>query len=66
MLKSEGQYSVELNGELTLYGVTRNQAVSARVMLRGTTRTAFGDFPVNQTDYGIRLVSALGGSAGKG
>jgi len=58
----EGQYSVELNGELTLHGVTRNQAVTARVMLQGTTLTAFGDFPLNQTDYGIRLVSALGGA----
>jgi polyisoprenoid-binding protein YceI len=58
----EGQYSVELNGELTLHGVTRNQAVSARVMLQGTTLTAFGDFFLHQTDYGIRLVSALGGA----
>jgi polyisoprenoid-binding protein YceI len=58
----EGEYSVEMKGELTLHGVTRDQSLSARVMLRGTTLTAFGDFPLNQTDYGIRLVSALGGA----
>jgi polyisoprenoid-binding protein YceI len=58
----EGQYSVELHGDLTLHGVTCHQVVSARVMLQGTTLTAFGDFPLQQTDYGIKLVSALGGT----
>jgi len=58
----EGQYGVELNGELTLHGVTRDQGIAARLTLSGPTLTAFGDFSVNQTDYGIRLVSALGGA----
>jgi polyisoprenoid-binding protein YceI len=59
---AEGEYSVEMNGKLSLHGVTRDQAVSARVTLRGTTLTGFGNFPLSQTDYGIRLVSALGGT----
>jgi polyisoprenoid-binding protein YceI len=58
----EGQYSVELHGELTLHGVTRDQGITARITLSGPTLTAFGDFSLNQTDYGIRLVSALGGA----
>jgi len=58
----EGQYSVVLNGEMTLHGVTRDQPIAARVALSGATLTAFGDFSLNQTDYGIRLVSALGGT----
>ena len=57
----EGQYNAELNGELTLHGDTREQVISARLMLGGTTLTAFGDFTLNQSDYGIKLVSALGG-----
>ena len=58
----EGQYSVELNGELMLHGLTRDQRIAARITLSGATLTAFGDFSLNQTDYGIRLVSALGGA----
>ena len=58
----EGQYNAELKGELTLHGVTREQVISARVLLGGSTVTAFGDFTLNQSDYGIKLVSALGGA----
>ena len=58
----EGQYSDELHGELTLPGVTCDQRLSAWVTFSGTTLTAFGDFALNQTDHGIRLVSALGGA----
>jgi polyisoprenoid-binding protein YceI len=59
---AEGQYQVTLDGDLTLHGVTRNQAVSARVMLSGETLVAFGDFSFRQSDYDIKLVSALGGA----
>lgn len=59
---AEGQYQVTLDGDLTLHGVTRNQAVSARVMLNGETLVAFGDFSLRQSDYDIKLVSALGGT----
>lgn len=58
----EGQYWVALNGELTLRGVTRSQPVSARVTLNGDTLRAAGDFSVRQSDYGIKPVSAAGGT----
>lgn len=58
----EGQYGVTLNGVLTLHGVTNAQVVAARVSVSGDTLRAFGDFSLRQTEFGIRLVSALGGA----
>jgi polyisoprenoid-binding protein YceI len=59
---SEGEYWLALNGELTLHGVTRNQAVSARLSLNGSTLRATGDFSIRQSDYEIPPVSVLGGA----
>lgn len=59
---AEGQYQVTLDGDLTLHGVTRSQPVSARVTVSGDQLTAFGDFTVHQSDYEIKLVSAMGGA----
>lgn len=57
----DGQYWVALNGDLTLHGVKRGQAVSARVAVAGDTLQASGEFSVLQSDYEIRPVSAAGG-----
>lgn len=58
----EGLFSVSLNGELSLHGVTQNQPVSARVTLDGDTLRAAGEFSVRQSDYDIKPVSAAGGT----
>jgi polyisoprenoid-binding protein YceI len=58
----EGHYWVALNGELTLHGIQRNQAASARVSINGSTLRAAGDLSVRQSDYEIRPVTALGGA----
>lgn len=58
----EGLFTVVLNGELSLHGVTRTQPVSARVTLNGDTLRAAGDFSVRQSDYEIKPVSAAGGT----
>ena len=58
----EGLFSVTLNGELSLHGVTQNQPVSARVTLNGDTLRAAGEFSVRQSDYEIKPVSAAGGT----
>ena len=58
----EGSFTAVLNGELTLHGVTLNQAVSARVALKGDTLRAAGEFSIRQSDYEIRPVSAAGGT----
>jgi polyisoprenoid-binding protein YceI len=58
----EHDYRIKLDGELTLHGVTRPQAVAARVSMTGEVLRAFGEFTLRQTDYEIKLVSAVGGT----
>ena len=58
----EGLFSVALNGELSLHGVTRNQPVSARVTLKGDALRAAGEFSVRQSNHEIKMVSAAGGT----
>jgi polyisoprenoid-binding protein YceI len=58
----DGQFDITLNGQLTLHNVTRPQTVHARVVASPAMLRAFGEFAVKQTDYGIRLVSAAGGT----
>jgi polyisoprenoid-binding protein YceI len=57
----EGQYSVTLNGDLTLHGVTRPHNVPARVAVTEDSLRAFGNFMLLQTDYDLKLASAAGG-----
>ncbi len=58
----EGQYWVALNGDLTLHGVKRPQAVPTRVSVQGDMLRAAGDFSIRLSDYDIQPVSALGGA----
>jgi polyisoprenoid-binding protein YceI len=58
----EGQFWAAITGELTLHGVKRNQPISVRLALNGTTLRATGEFSVRQSDYEIRPVSAVGGA----
>jgi polyisoprenoid-binding protein YceI len=58
----EGQYWTAVNGELSLHGVTRTQAVSARISVNGETLRAAGEFTIRLSDYEIRPVSAVGGA----
>ena len=59
---SEGQYWVAVQGELSLRGVSRNQAVSARVTVNGDSLRAVGEFFIRQSDYDIKPVTAAGGA----
>jgi polyisoprenoid-binding protein YceI len=59
---SSGQFDVKLNGALTLHHVTRPQPLTARVVASPTMLRANGEFSVKQSDYGIRLASAVGGA----
>jgi polyisoprenoid-binding protein YceI len=60
---SEGSAgNIVLNGKLTLHGATRDQPVSARLMMMGTLLKASGEFSIRQSDYDIRPVSAVGGT----
>jgi polyisoprenoid-binding protein YceI len=58
----EGQYSVTLNGELTMHGITRPQTIPARVTLSGDSMRAFGNFTLRQTDYDLTLATVAGGA----
>jgi polyisoprenoid-binding protein YceI len=58
----DGQFAITMNGDLTLHGASRRQPVSARVIASPTQIRAYGEFPVRQTDYNIRLVTAAGGA----
>ena len=59
---SPGQYWVEIPGKLTLHGVSREQTIRARVTANAERLRASGEFSLRQTDYGIELVSAVGGA----
>jgi polyisoprenoid-binding protein YceI len=56
-----GQYSITLQGNLSLHGVTRGLTIPARVALTGDMLRAFGEFSLRQSDYNIKPVSAIGG-----
>jgi polyisoprenoid-binding protein YceI len=56
------RYWAALKGELSLHGITNPLPISAKLILNGDSLRASGEFSIRQTDYGIRLVSAAGGS----
>jgi polyisoprenoid-binding protein YceI len=58
----EGRYWVNMIGNLSLHGVTRTQPVAVQVALTGDTLRANGEFTLQQTSYGIKLVSVAGGT----
>lgn len=56
------RYWAALRGDLSLHGETNPLLISTKVILNGDSLRATGEFSILQTDYGIRLVSAAGGS----
>jgi polyisoprenoid-binding protein YceI len=53
---------VEIDGNLTLHGVTRRERVVAQLAVTGDMLRAFGDFAIRQTGYRIKLASVAGGA----
>ena len=58
----EGQFRIDLNGGLTLHGVTRSQPIQTYVTVSEELLRARGDFSILLSDYQIRPVSAVGGT----
>jgi polyisoprenoid-binding protein YceI len=59
----EGQYRAQIQGDLTLHGVTRPVEISAaQVVLKGATLHASGEFQIRHSDYQIKRISAAGGA----
>lgn len=61
-LAGPGQYRIEVLGQLSLHGVTREHIVAARVTVGPDRLRASGEFSLHQTDYGIELASVAGGA----
>ena len=55
-------YSATLSGALSFHGVTRNQTIPARIAIFDEMLRASGEFTLNQSDYGIKLISFAGGA----
>jgi len=55
-------YRVNLEGKLTLHGITNNQSFFAKVAFGSDSFRAYGEFTVLQTDYGIKIASIAGGT----
>jgi polyisoprenoid-binding protein YceI len=58
----EGRYQANLNGNLTLHGMTRPITIPTQVTLLGDMLRAGGAFSLMQTNFGINLVSVAGGT----
>jgi polyisoprenoid-binding protein YceI len=58
----EGQYRLTLNGDLSLHGVTRSEKIGGYLAVSEAQLRAYGDFPLQQSDYGIRPVSFASGA----
>jgi polyisoprenoid-binding protein YceI len=53
---------IEIDGNLTLHGLTRPERLSSQLAVTGDMLRAFGDFSIRQTDYHIKLASVAGGA----
>ena len=58
----DGQYWVNLVGQLSLHGVTSSQPLAAHVAFLGDTLRAHGEFSLLQSMYKIKVVSIAGGA----
>jgi polyisoprenoid-binding protein YceI len=56
------EYQIELQGQLSLHGVTRQVSIPARVTISEGTLTARGKFTVFHRDYKIQRLSAVVGT----
>jgi len=55
-------FRADVKGELTFHGQTRPESFSARVTAMGPILRISGEFPLRQSDYGIRPFSFAGGA----
>lgn len=60
--RSAGRLTLRVDGRLTLHGVTKPVSVPVAVRLDGKRLTVTGEATVRQTEFGIRPVSAGGGT----
>jgi polyisoprenoid-binding protein YceI len=58
----QGRYRINMSGNVSLHGTTRNEKVQAQVTAGEEQLRAEGDFHLRQSDYGIKLVKVAGGA----
>ena len=58
----DGQFQAKIFGELTLHGVTKSGLITAMVTMNDNSLHAKGSFPLHQSQYSIKPVSAGGGT----
>jgi polyisoprenoid-binding protein YceI len=58
----EGQYRATISGILKLRGVAKNHTLTADLSVKGDVLHATGGFSLQQSNYGIKPVSAVGGA----
>jgi polyisoprenoid-binding protein YceI len=59
---SPGVYDIQVTGDLTLHGVSRSLTLPLRVEVKDGTLTATGKTVLRQSDFGMKPVSAGGGT----
>ncbi len=59
---NDGQYRVRITGDLLLHGVVNKCSFDSQAWVAAESLRAQGELALRQTDYGIKLVSAAGGT----
>jgi polyisoprenoid-binding protein YceI len=59
--RNGNQIQAQVEGDLTMHGVTRHVVIPAQVTLSGNDLRASGTFTVKRSDYNIKATSALHG-----
>jgi polyisoprenoid-binding protein YceI len=59
---SEGRFQVEMNGMLSLHGITGRIPMTVQVALLGDMLRSSGDFSLRQSSFGIPIVKVAGGA----
>jgi polyisoprenoid-binding protein YceI len=59
---SVGLLQTHVTGELSFHGVTQDHSFDARVTVMGEALRISGEFPLRQSDYGIKPASFAGGA----
>jgi len=60
-ISANGNGRVQIDGDMTLHGVTRPERIAAQFSLTGSILRVFGEMSLKQTDYRIKLASVAGG-----
>jgi polyisoprenoid-binding protein YceI len=60
-LTSDAYYDLQIIGNLTLHGVTRQIKIPTKVSLTGNDLRAQGEFNINRSDFKVKATSAMHG-----